>query len=91
MRFLSKIFTDHPASVGENYFTHMRSAFGFGWAMLAGGFACLIHGVFPFFFTKSGSKIVTTLHDRMITHRHANFDTHAQSHDKRPSNGYSPG
>lgn len=62
-------FTEHPASVGETYVEHMGTAFGFGLQMLGAGLACLIHGVLPFLFVKTGSSTVTKLHDRMVVHR----------------------
>lgn len=58
-------FTRHPASVGESYFAHMGSAFGFGLRMLGAGLACLIHGILPFLFVKTGSTMVATLHRQM--------------------------
>jgi hypothetical protein len=64
-------FTEHPASVGESYVGHLRSAFGFGVAMIRGGAACLVHGVLPFLCTTTGSRTVIRLHDRMVTHRHS--------------------
>lgn len=48
-------FTEHPHSVGETYFQHLVFASIFGFRMLIGGFACLIHAVFPFWFKKTGS------------------------------------
>jgi hypothetical protein len=64
-------FTKHPASVGESYFEHMGSAFGFGLRMLGAGLACMIHGILPFLFVKTGSTTVAALHSRMIVHRKA--------------------
>jgi len=64
-----RLFTEHPASVGESYVEHMHSAFTFGARMLAAGCACLLHGVLPFLFVTTGSSAVRHLHDRMITHR----------------------
>lgn len=62
-------FTDHPASVGETYWQHMGSALGFaGWMALA-MLAALVHGIFPWLCTRTGSRIVTKLHERMVTHR----------------------
>jgi hypothetical protein len=66
---LAGLFADHPRSVGETYFGHMGSAFSFGWRMLIAGIACLLHGLFPFLFVKTGSTTVRHLHDEMITHR----------------------
>lgn len=66
---LTRSFTDHPHSVNETYFQHMHSAFGFGTSMLVGGLACLMHGIFPFLFTTTGSRRIASLHDRMIANR----------------------
>ena len=63
------LFTDHPASVGETYTEHMAMASSFGIRMLLGGLACLIHGIFPFLFVKTGSRFIANLHDRMVTNR----------------------
>jgi hypothetical protein len=37
--------------------------------MIAGGIACLAHGLLPFLFTSTGSRTIAGLHDRMIAHR----------------------
>lgn len=75
-----KRFTEHPESVGETYFEHMRTSFGFGAKMLVSGMGCFLHGIFPFLCVKTGSETITTLHDRMVTHRdkrksHCDFQT----------------
>ena len=44
-------------------------ASGFGLRMIAGGLACLVHGIFPFLFTRTGSEAIRELHARMVTHR----------------------
>lgn len=62
-------FTDHPASVGETYSEHLVHASGFGFAMLKGGVVCLVHALLPFMFEKTGSQIITGLHDRMVANR----------------------
>ena len=62
-------FTEHPASVGESYLEHMGVAFAFGSRMLIAGVACLLHGLFPFLFTKTGSRTVTELHEQMVAKR----------------------
>ncbi len=69
MRKLIDAFTDHPASVNETYFQHMGMAFGFGGRMLLAGLACLVHGLFPFLCVRTGSRTITELHGRMVTHR----------------------
>ncbi len=65
----AKLFTEHPASVGETYGEHLAMATGFGVRMIAGGIACLIHGLLPFLFVKTGSKRIAQLHDTMVTNR----------------------
>jgi hypothetical protein len=69
MKTVRNLMTDHPASVNETYWQHMGVAFGFGLRMVAGGLACLVHGVLPFLFTTTGSRTITGLHDRMVAHR----------------------
>lgn len=66
---LSKIFTDHPASVGESYGEHLVMATGFGLRMVGAGLACLVHALLPFLFVRTGSIAITELHTRMVTHR----------------------
>ncbi|KTS25664.1 capsule biosynthesis protein [Methylobacterium indicum] len=67
---MSKLsFSEHPAAVGETYFEHMGVATGFGVRMIAGGLACLVHGLLPFAFTSTGSRTIVRLHDRMVANR----------------------
>lgn len=62
-------FTDHPASVGETYSEHLKVASSFGFTMILSGVACLIHGLVPSLFVRTGSQAIQRLHDRMVTHR----------------------
>ena len=66
---LKTIFTAHPASVDETYGEHLVMASGFGWKMLLGALACFVHALLPFCFEKTGSGIITGLHDRMVVNR----------------------
>ena len=65
----TKLFTEHPASVGETYGEHLVMASGFGVRMILGGIACLIHGLLPFLFVKTGSRQIGALHDIMVVNR----------------------
>jgi len=61
---ITRIFTDHPESVGESYLEHMAFA---GWfssrlAMAAG--AALVHAFLPFLFQTTASRIVRQLYER---------------------------
>jgi hypothetical protein len=64
-----KLFTEHPRSVGETYVEHLGMASGFGGRMILGGLACLVHGLLPFLFVKTGSRAIAELHDRMVANR----------------------
>lgn len=66
---LRKLFVEHPQSVGESYLEHMGVAFSFGFQMLGAALACIIHGLVPGLFTKTGSKAIICLHDRLVTNR----------------------
>ena len=66
---LTKLFTEHPASVDESYGEHLAMATGFGVRMILGGIACLIHGLLPFLFVKTGSHQIGALHDIMVVNR----------------------
>ena len=80
-------FTEHPASVGENYVEHLRHAAGFAVSMIGGGLAVLVHAVLPFLFVKTGSGIIADLNTRMVTNRRQQNVKHTVSRqsDARPS------
>jgi hypothetical protein len=66
---INRLFIDHPASVNETYFQHLCSALSFTATMLVAAAACLVHAFLPFLCLKTGSRLITGLHDRMVTHR----------------------
>ncbi len=66
---LMRRFIEHPAAVGESYTEHCCHAASFGWAMLCGACACLVHAVLPWVHTTTGSQMVTRLHHRMVLNR----------------------
>lgn len=66
---LQHLFNDHPATVGETYTEHLAAASGFGLRMILAGLACLVHGLLPFLFTRTGSDAIRELHTRMVTNR----------------------
>ncbi len=53
---MDNFFTKHPHQIGESYFQHLKFAGAFGLNMLVGGFACILHAIFPFVFEKTGSN-----------------------------------
>lgn len=66
---ITEAFTKHPDSVGESYTEHMGTALSFAGPLLLATLCCLVHAFLPFLFEKTGSQIITGLHDRMVTHR----------------------
>jgi hypothetical protein len=69
MERLGTLFSEHPATVGETYGEHLAHASGFGFRMILGGLACLVHGLLPFLFVRTGSATIAALHTSMVTHR----------------------
>jgi hypothetical protein len=66
---ISKLLTEHPTSVGETYAQHFAHAIGFGTRMVLAGVACILHGLLPFLFVRTGSRAVAQLHERMVINR----------------------
>ncbi|TFL20128.1 DUF6356 family protein [Jannaschia formosa] len=62
-------FRDHPASVDETYFGHMRFALGFAGALFLAGGAALVHAFVPPLFETTASRKIRALHAR-IHNRH---------------------
>ncbi len=54
-------FTAHPHSVGETYAEHCAFACRYGAKMALGGLAAVAHGLFPFLFQTTGSRITREL------------------------------
>ena len=66
---IARLFTQHPASVGETYLQHLRTALGFGFRMLIAGLACVVHALLPCLFECTASRCIGQLHDRMVVNR----------------------
>ena len=58
-------FTAHPRDVGETYLEHGAFACRYGAKMALGGLAAMVHGIFPFLFQKTGSRITRELNDTL--------------------------
>ena len=66
---INKLLFDHPNSVDETYFGHMRFAFGFAFWLGLASLAALVHAVLPFACETTASRILKRLHAR-IESRH---------------------
>jgi hypothetical protein len=76
--FMARLsFSEHPASVGETYVEHMGSAWGFAGRLALASFVCFVHGLLPFLFTRTGSGMITEMHQRMVTNRNRHAATGA--------------
>ena len=73
----TRLFVEHPRSVGESYLEHQRHALGFGFSLLLASLACFVHAIVPGLCVRTGSTAITRLHDRMVKNRTANGDTPA--------------
>ena len=61
MRILNAIFTEHPASVSESYFEHLRFALSFSGLLAYAAFAAFIHALVPCLFEKTAGNIIRQL------------------------------
>jgi hypothetical protein len=61
---LTRVFTEHPASVGESYGAHFLFALRFSLALFAAAGAALVHALVPCLFQKTASRIVAKLYAR---------------------------
>ncbi|MEL7179309.1 MAG: DUF6356 family protein [Pseudomonadota bacterium] len=66
---IAAVFLDHPATVNETYFQHMRFASGCAFWLGAAALAALLHAIIPALCETTASRILKRLHAR-IESRH---------------------
>jgi hypothetical protein len=64
-RTFQRIFIQHPQSVDETYFQHMRFAGWFAGQLLGAGFAALVHAIIPCLFEKTAGNMIKNMHARI--------------------------
>ncbi len=64
---IKRHFTEHPASVGETYGEHFKVAAGFAGSLAMAAMAAAVHAVVPSCCSKSASKRIIAMHDRMTS------------------------
>lgn len=64
---IARMFTAHPATVGETYFGHMAFAAWFASRLFMAGGAAFVHAFLPFLFETTASRIIGELYER--THK----------------------
>ena len=68
---MHRLFTEHPASVGETYGEHLVHASYFGGRMVLAGLACMLHALLPFLCVRTGSQAIEELNAKMLARRQA--------------------
>lgn len=58
-------FSQHPKSIGESYFEHMRHALSYAFWLLLAGISCLLHAIFPFLFQNVASDCIVRLVNKL--------------------------
>ncbi len=66
---LSRLFRDHPRSIGMGWARHGAGAVVIGARMIGAGAACIVHALVPGLFTETAGRTVTRLHDQMSRRR----------------------
>lgn len=62
---MNKILFEHPASVNESYFEHMRFASSFALGLFIAGGAAVVHAVIPCLCEKTASNKITELYRKI--------------------------
>lgn len=62
---IAAVFLDHPATVDETYFQHMRFALTFAFWLTVAGMAALVHAVIPAACETTASRILRRLVAKM--------------------------
>ena len=62
---LSRLFLDHPRSLGMSWAEHGIGAVAIGATLVGAGAACLIHALVPGWFTQTAGKTVTRIYDHI--------------------------
>ncbi|MCC1494198.1 DUF6356 family protein [Cognatishimia sp. F0-27] len=61
----ARVFLDHPGSVDETYFQHMRFAAGFGFWLAVAALAAFVHAFVPALCERTASQILRRLYARI--------------------------
>jgi hypothetical protein len=74
---VTKLFLDHPRSLGMSWARHGAGAVRIGITMIGAGCACLVHAAVPRLFTETAGRTVADLHSHMLRRRSAAPDPHS--------------
>ena len=62
----SRMFAEHPRSLGMTWASHGAGAAKIGVELLAAGTACIVHAIVPGLFTQTAGKTVTRIYSEMM-------------------------
>lgn len=60
--YIERAFTQHPSEAGETYLQHLRFTLFLSARSLLVGMVILVHGLFPFLFTRTASAHIGQLY-----------------------------
>lgn len=63
--FVHDTFIEHPKSVNETYFEHLRFASSFAFGLFIAGGAAIIHAIIPCLCEKTASNKITDLYRKI--------------------------
>jgi len=66
---VSRMFLEHPRSLGMSWAGHGAGAVVISARLVGAGLACLVHAVVPGVFTQTAGKTVTDMYDHMNKRR----------------------
>lgn len=66
---MKELFTKHPKSVGETYWSHLIFASVCGIKLVLAGMACIIHAIFPFVFENTASNTTKDIQNKLTNRK----------------------
>lgn len=60
----NRLFVQHPQSVDETYFQHLRFAGWFATRLMLAGLAALVHAVIPALFEKTAGRLIAEMYEQ---------------------------
>ncbi len=66
---IQRLLLDHPHTVGETYFQHMRASLTTAARLGTAAAACVVHAIVPALCTTTGSSAILKLHGEIYPRR----------------------
>lgn len=66
---IRRLLLDHPRTVGESYFAHMRASLATAARLAVAAGACVVHALVPGWCTTTGSSAILKLHSEVYPRR----------------------